>query len=176
MYFGCMVPQILQRRTLLSALCCVLVLVSGCAAISGESAHAELGAITVENSDQRTHTINILLERDAKPVYGKTITLNATSPPENESDYGGIDSVLLNDSTWSSKSGNWTVYTRIDSATSWQRHTLPSDGGDNCYSVRLKIESDSSVTSFTPTCASWPSASGGNSSAAVAPMGSVQIS
>jgi len=145
-------------HTLVIGLVSGLVLISGCTAVSsGDGASgAELGAITVENSDNTAHTIHVLVERNSEPIYGTDIALDGVSPPTNQSDFGTIDSAVLNGSAWPEESTNWTIYTRVDTNTSWEAHSLPTEDENTCYSVRLKIETDDSVTSFTPDCASWP--------------------
>lgn len=147
-----------QRRTLVAILVVLHVLLAGCASFPGSSTGetAELGHVTVENADDTEHTVHVLVERNSDPVYGTTVTLDAVSPPINESDLGSIDTRILNDSAWPNKSGNWTVYTRVDTNTAWQAHSVPTDTDVECYSVKLKVEIDSSVTSFTPDCDSWP--------------------
>ncbi|MBX0296902.1 hypothetical protein EGH23_18650 [Halomicroarcula sp. F27] len=146
-----------KRQTVLTFLMGFLVLIAGCSAIIGESdGNVELGQITVENSDDTGHTIHVLVESDSEPVYGASVALDGISPPANESDFGSIDSAILNHSAWRGDSANWTVYTRVDSNTSWQAHVPPADTESDCISVRLIIETDATVTSFTPVCASWP--------------------
>jgi hypothetical protein len=158
MFSESIIQTITPRHTVVSWLVCILVLVSGCTAISGGNGgtDAELGAITVENSDETAHTIHVLVERNSEPIYGTAVALDGISPPANESDFGSIDSAILNDSALTSDSANWTIYTRVDTNTSWEPHSLPTEDESACYSVRLKIETDGSVTDFTPDCASWP--------------------
>lgn len=158
---GGLIRTITSRHAVVVGLVCVLVLVSGCTAVSGGDggSDAELGAITVENSDETAHTIHVLVERDSEPIYGTAIALDSVSPPANESDFGSIDSAVINSSAWTADSANWTIYTRVNTNTSWEAHSLLSEDNRACYSVRLKIETDGSVTSFTPDCVSWPPSS-----------------
>lgn len=153
-----LIRTITSRRTVVIGLVCVLVMVSGCSALSGGDGESdtELGKITVENSDEAAHTVHVLVERNSDPIYGTGVALDGVSPPANESEFGSIDSAVLNSSAWGGDSANWTIYTRVNSNTSWEAHSLPSENDSACYSVRLKIETDGSVTSFTPACSSWP--------------------
>ncbi|MFB6227253.1 MAG: hypothetical protein ABEH88_01495 [Halobacteriales archaeon] len=147
-----------KRRTVIVGLVSALILLSGCAAVSndGEESGAKLGDITVENSDETAHTVHVLVERGSEPIYGTAIGLDGVSPPANESDFGSIDTTVLNHSAWTGESDDWTVYTRVGTNTSWKAHAVPTEDDGACYSVRLKIEVDGSATGFTPDCASWP--------------------
>lgn len=146
-----------KRQTVVTVLTCLMVLIAGCSAMTGgsDANKTELGQITVENADNTTHRIHVLVERDSAPVYGTSVVLDGVSSSSNETDLS-IDLAVLNNSAWTSDSANWTVYTRVDTNPSWKGHTVPSNTESDCTSVRLKIEIDASVTSFTPSCESWP--------------------
>lgn len=147
-----------KRQTVAIVLACSLILIAGCSAIPGgsDADKTELGQITVENADNTTHRIHVLVERDSKPVYGTSVVLDGVSSASNETDLS-IDLAVLSNSTWTDETANWTVYTRVDTNPSWNGHAVSSDTESDCTSVRLKIEIDASVTSFTPPCESWPS-------------------
>lgn len=152
--------RIVARRTVAVGLVSALVLIAGCAAVSGGgTSGAELGDVTVENGDGTAHTVHVLVERDSEPVYGTAVALDGASAPANGSDFGSVDSAVLDRSAWTGESGDWTVYTRVDANTSWKAHPVPDDDR-TCAAVRLKIETDGSVTGFTPDCDSWPPAAG----------------
>lgn len=144
-----------RRRIIAVGLASALPVVSGCSALSKGESGAELGQVTVENSDDATHTIHVAIERDSELIYGASRELEAISAPEDD-DFGSVDGSILENSAWDETTGTWAVYTRVDDQTSWKRHEIPTDSETTCHSVRLTIEDDSSVTGFTPDCASWP--------------------
>ncbi|MCU4717763.1 hypothetical protein [Halapricum hydrolyticum] len=146
-----------RRQTVATVLACSMILIAGCSAMPGgsDANNTELGRITVENADNTTHRVHVLVERDSVPVYGTSVVLDGVSSTSNEADLS-IDLAVLNNSTWTDGTGNWTVYTRVDATPSWNAHAVSSETESACTSVRLKIEIDASVTSFTPPCESWP--------------------
>ncbi|MFC7214179.1 hypothetical protein ACFQO4_08825 [Saliphagus sp. GCM10025334] len=155
-----MVSNTCTRRQIISVgMGIAFPLISGCSALSSTESDSELGQITVENSDDTSHIIHVVVERDSDLIYGSTHELEAVSAPEDDDNYGSIDSAILENNKWDGTTGGWMIYTRVDGQTSWNEHEIPADDESTCYSVRLKIEVDSSVTSFTPDCDSWPPSS-----------------
>jgi hypothetical protein len=151
-----MVPESTTRRQVLAAAAAgALPLFSGCADLGlGESA-PELGAVTVENADDTAHTVHVSVARGAELVHGSSHELDGVSPGSDD-DFGSVDTAVIDDDAWAGTTGEWTVYTRVDDETAWEEHPVPTDGGSACHAVRLKVEADGSVTSFTPSCDSWP--------------------
>lgn len=157
-----MVPATITRRRVIAVgLGSTLAVASGCSALPGSDTESELGRITVENGDDAPHTIHVAVQRGEDLVHGSTHDLEGTSAPADGADFGSIDGTVLDDANWNGESGDWTVYTRVDDRTSWTAHELSADDGTTCYAVRLAIEDDASVTSFTPDCGSWPPDSDG---------------
>lgn len=150
-------PDSFSRRTIITGGVSLLSLISGCSTATGifTDPQPELGQVTVENSDDVPHTVHIVLERDSELIYGSSHQLEAVSTPEN-GEFGSIDTKILDDASWDEKTGKWTIYVRVDDETGWQRQAVPTDTETTCYSVRIKIEDNSSATIFTPDCQSWP--------------------
>lgn len=154
-----MVPGTSTRRQVIAAgLLSTLPLVSGCSSVSSAltGSEPELGEIAVENADDEPHTIHVAVERGTDLIHGSAHELDPVSEPDTESDFGSVDGAVLEKDAWASKTGDWTIYTRVDEQTSWQHVEISTTDEATCYSVRLKIEDDASVTSFTPDCDSWP--------------------
>lgn len=127
---------------------------SGCSALSDRfSADPTLGRIAVENTDDVGHVIHVAVMQGSELVYGSAHELEAVSD-------GVVDGTVIPDDTWADATGRWTIHTRVDDDTSWDSVPVPDREGTDCYSVRLVIEADASVTGFIPDCSSWPPTDG----------------
>lgn len=143
-----------RRRVLGLGAVGLLSVGAGCSVFSKPfSDGPELGPITVENSDDVQHVIHLAVTEGSELIYGSSHELEAVSD-------GIVDGTILVDDAWADRTGEWTIHTRVDNDTSWQHVEVPNSGETDCYSVRLTIEADASVTGFTPDCAAWPPANG----------------
>lgn len=149
-----MAPFTCGRRALLAGGASLSIAgLAGCSAIASVRSESapELGRITVENADTVDHVLHVLLQRSGDPVHWSSHRLEAIQPPEDEDDHGEIDGAVLDDSAWAGETGQWTAYARVDDRSTWDRKAVPTDEAD-CYSLRLKIERDESVTIFLADC------------------------